>query len=158
MVRFMHTVDLWLSPRWSVYFWGEALYFLNERWPKCADLWTFGKDWWVSFFSSTFKTINTTIFVAYLMYGAFVYVWILCFVSTFFFFTNWIHILVLPRTIHFTTCIPRSYQILLAKFWCVCGNFFGGRLKCNSFTCLDRKYHHPNNRNHRSRAFWKCWN
>ena len=40
---------------------GSFIYlFLIERWPKCADLWTFGKDWWVSFFSLIFQTINTT--------------------------------------------------------------------------------------------------
>ena len=89
-------------------------------------------DFWkgsVSFFlfRQHFQTINTTnqiiaqivIFVAYLMYGAFVYVWILYLVSTFH-FPLMIHILVLPRTIYFTTRITRSYQIFLAKFWCVC--------------------------------------
>ena len=24
----------------------DVFSFLTERWPKCADLWTFGKDWW----------------------------------------------------------------------------------------------------------------
>ena len=34
------------------------IYLLIERWPKCADLWIFGKDWSVSLFSSISQTIT----------------------------------------------------------------------------------------------------
>lgn len=130
MARFMHTVDLWYSPRWCVHFWRKVLFIYF--WLKDGrNAQTYGLLERIGGFLSFRQHFKRLIIQLYELGGCanrdlrcLPYVWGICIrmdtpFGFHFSFSLTVHILVLPRAIYLTTRLPRSYQILLAKFWCV---------------------------------------
>ena len=142
------------------------IYLLIERWPKCADLWTFGKDWWVSFFSSTFQTNNNTALrttrrlrkpwssLPTLRMGH-LYTYGYSILFSLLFFTNCSYTSPSKGNLPYHSPskeLPNTPGKVLVCLPLVL------LVKCNYWHCCDRKYHHPYNRNHRSRTIWQYWN
>ena len=144
MARFMHTADLWYFRRWSVYSWRlkETFIYSFFNWKMAEmrrpmDFWkglvgffifvNISNDYLLRFYESRplrkpWSSLPTSCMEHLSTYGYSV-LFLLSLFSPIFY-------VVLPRSIYFTTRIPRSYQILLAKFRCVSRYRFYWRVKC----------------------------